>query len=514
MSPREKQAPEVSRILRDKSRQMLILVVVVALLGPLMLLLQYQLSQRTSTVYTPVVDTTSHLVMAMRWAQSDLRIDRVYDVPGAEDRLRALKADSDEALAELDRLIGDDAEFAPALARLTTSSSSWWSYADSIVGMEEGYSAADDPTARARFVSALADFSEMIAAADSIHTLASDERVRMRTLRTWVLVGGSVAAFVMILGAALTIVRGTRRTAEEIVDPIEELAAVARLDTVGGRGTRARTDDGPAEVRALAEAFNTLLDTRDDYEAGREEQLSRLEELDRQKDAFVSTVSHELRTPLASIVGYTEMLCDGDGGELTSAQHRLVGVVQRNADRLRGLIEDLLILSRIEAENLDIAHERLSLAEVVGNVTESLQPAADRAGLALVERVEPAEVIGDALQLERAVTNLVSNAIKFTPGGGSVTVGVAVDEHVATVTVADTGIGIPEAEQEHLGTRFFRSSSAQQRSIPGTGLGVSIVQAIADAHGGGLDFDSVEGEGTTFRLTVPLWSAGAASPAT
>ncbi|MCT2121410.1 histidine kinase dimerization/phospho-acceptor domain-containing protein [Dietzia cinnamea] len=325
MSPREKQAPEVSRILRDKSRRMLILVVVVALLGPLMLLLQYKLSQRTSTVYTPVVDATSHLVIAMRWAQSDLRIDRVYDVTGAEDRLRALKTDSDETLAELDRLIGDDAEFTPALARLTASSASWWSYADSIVGMEEGYSAADDPTGRAQSVSALADFSEMIAAADSIHTLASDERVRMRGLRTRVLVGGSAAALAMTLAAALAIVRGTRRTAEEIVDPIEEMAAVARLDTVGGRGTRARTDHGPAEVRALAEAFNTLLDTRDDYEAGREEQLSRLEELDRQKDAFVSTVSHELRTPLASIVGYTEMLCDGDGGELTSAQHRLVG---------------------------------------------------------------------------------------------------------------------------------------------------------------------------------------------
>lgn len=112
------------------------------------------------------------------------------------------------------------------------------------------------------------------------------------------------------------------------------------------------------------------------------------------------------------------------------------------------------------------------------------------------------------------MTNLVSNAIKFTLGGGSVTVGPTVDEHVATITVADTGIGIPEAEQEHLGTRFFRSSTAQHRSIPGTGLGVNIVQAIADAHGGGLDFDSVEGEGTTFRLAVPLWSAGAGSPTT
>lgn len=113
MTPRDKQAPEVSRILRGKSRQMLALVVVVALLGPLMLLLQYQLAQRTSIIYTPVVDTTSRLVVNMRWAQSDLRMDRVYDVPGAEDRLRALKDDSDEALTELDRLVGDDAEFSP-----------------------------------------------------------------------------------------------------------------------------------------------------------------------------------------------------------------------------------------------------------------------------------------------------------------------------------------------------------------------------------------------------------------
>ena len=122
MTPRGTQAPEVSRILRSKSRQMVILIVVVALLGPLMLLLQYQLSQRTSSVYTPAVDTTSRLVIATRWAQSDLRMNRVYDVPGAEDRLRALKTDSDEALTELDRLVGDDAEFAPALERLTAAS--------------------------------------------------------------------------------------------------------------------------------------------------------------------------------------------------------------------------------------------------------------------------------------------------------------------------------------------------------------------------------------------------------
>ena len=147
---------------------------------------------------------------------------------------------------------------------------------------------------------------------------------------------------------------------------------------------------------------------------------------------------------------------------------------------------------------------RLHLDAVVGHVLESLRPVAARADLTLAERIDPAEVTGDSLQLERAVTNLVSNAIKFTPEGGSVTVTLTADDDAATVTVADTGIGIPEAEHEHLGTRFFRSSTAQRGSIPGTGLGLSIVQAIAEGHDGGLDFDSAEGEGTTFRLTVPL----------
>lgn len=503
----------VSQILRSRSRDMLVLVVAVALLGPVMLLVQYFFSQRTSTLYTPIVDTTSRLVIDMRWAQSDLRMGRVYDLPGAADRLQARRTDSQASLDELRRLIGDDPEFAPALQELSTASDAWWRYADSVVGGGATVPVDTDPAAREAFTAALADFTTMVTAADTLHGLAVDKRTEIRDLRTAILVGGFALAGVIIVAASVAIARGTRRTAELIVAPVEELAELARNDTGGGRGTRAGTDTGPAEVRALAAAFNSLLDTRDEFETTRDEQLGRLQELDRQKDAFVSTVSHELRTPLASIVGYTEMLCDGDGGELTDAQHRLVAVVQRNADRLRGLIEDLLTLSRIEAQGLDIDHDRLSLDAVVANVTESLRPVAARAGLTLVERLEPAEIIGDALQLERAVTNLVSNAIKFTPGDGTVTVTVGADQHVATVTVADTGIGIPAAEQEHLGTRFFRSSSAQHRSIPGTGLGLSIVQAIAEGHGGTLECDSVEDEGTTFRLTVPLWSAGAAPTA-
>ncbi len=495
-------AEKVSEVLRRKSRSMLVLVVVIALLGPTLLLVQFYFSQRTSSIYTPVVDTTSRLVIAMRWAQSDLRMDRAYGLPGAEDRLRVRETESREALSELQRLAGDDDAFSPALGKLTAASESWWRYAEAVVGTTPELAAGESPLSQQENIDAVMDFTTMVTAADTLLSAAMDKRAEMRTWRTVTLWSGSALTFVIIFLASTAIIRDTRRTARTIVDPIEKLADVARNDTEGGRGARARTDEGPTEVRALAAAFNVLLDARDDYEAGREEHVRRLEELDRQKDDFVSTVSHELRTPLASIIGYTEMLCDG--GDLTPAQHRLVSVVQRNADRLKGLIEDLLTLSRIEARGLDIDHDRLRLDAVVGHVLESLGPVAARAGLSLAERVEQAEVTGDSLQLERAVTNLVSNAIKFTPEGGSVTVTLTAENDVATVTVSDTGIGIPEAEHEHLGTRFFRSSTAQRGSIPGTGLGLSIVQAIAEGHDGGLDFDSAEGEGTTFRLTVPL----------
>lgn len=498
-------AEKVSRILRRKSRDALILVVVVALLGPALLLTQYFFSQKTSTVYTPVVDTTSRLVISMRWAQSDLRMDRAYGLPGAEDRLRTRETDARAALARLDQLVGDDPGFSSTLDEMTAAAEEWWKYTDSVVGTTPVAPPGQVLVNQREDIDALADFTALITRADELHERAVEKRAEMRTWRTAILVGGSALAIAIVLLVSALIVRDTRRTAERISDPIEELDRVARTDAGGGRGVRASTDRGPAEVRALAVAFNELLDTRDQYEQGREEHVRRLEELDRQKDDFVSTVSHELRTPLASIIGYAELLDDGDAGELDPAQLRVVSVIRRNADRLRGLIEDLLVLSRIEARGLEIDHARVSLDRVVHTVVESLGPVAARAGITLRDEVAPAEVEGDALHLERAVTNLVSNAIKFTPEGGEVDVRLSRHGGVATVIVSDTGIGIPAAEQEHLGTRFFRSSTAQHKSIPGTGLGLSIVRAIAESHEGSLDFDSVEGEGTTFRLTVPEW---------
>ena len=501
-------AEKLASILRRKSRSVLALVMAVALLAPVLLLTQYYFSQRTSSVYTPIVDTASRFEIAMRWAQSDLRTARVYDLPGAEDRLASRAVEARDAIAQITLLARKDSAFAPMITKVNAASESWWEYADSVVETSTDPGEEGSPPSPPENVAALADFTALISATDSIHSLASEKRNQLRTWRTTTLVGGSVLAVSMALMVSFALLRDTRRTAALITEPIEELDRVVRADAGGGSGTRARarTDHGPAEVRALATAFNALLDTRDHYVENREEHVRRLEELDRQKDDFLSTVSHELRTPLASIVGYTEMLCDGDAGELTPPQERLVSVVQRNADRLRGMIEDLLILSRVEAKGLDCDHAPMRLDHTVTDVLESLGPVARRADLTVNHNLAEAEIDGDALQLERAVTNLVSNAIKFTPPGGDVTVSLTSDAGAgtATVSIADTGIGVPADEQDLLGTRFFRSTAAQRESIPGTGLGLSIVLAIAESHGGELDFDSVEGQGTTFHLRLPL----------
>lgn len=499
----------LGQMLRRRSWGVVALVMTIILIGPALLLFQYALSNRAATIYSPVVDSAGQLMVTLRWAQSEVRLDRSQDVAGLAERLASRRLEADRSLDRLKAVVGDEPDYAPHFTVIEQSVDRWWDYAEaaaSPAGLTPTGAAEEDDRA-----DAVADFDRAIATIEKVRDQASAERETIRSLRTAVLVVSSAIALVAALVVSLAIVRGTRRTACQVAGPLEELAEVTRSHRDGARGLRAEEDTGPAEVRSLASAINALLDTSDEYEKGQAEQIRRLEELDRLKDDFVSTVSHELRTPLASIIGYAEMLEDGDAGELSPGQQKVVGVIQRNASRLRGLIEDLLVLSRIEAGDLRTEFFPVDLHGVLTTVVESFRPVAERSGVTLRVRLESATVSGDALQLERAVSNLVSNAVKFTPSGGRVSVTLTRRARRATIEVADTGIGIPAAEADRLGTRFFRASTAQRKSIPGTGLGLSIVQAIVDAHHGSLEFDSVLDEGTTFRLTIPL--ADPADPA-
>jgi signal transduction histidine kinase len=237
-----------------------------------------------------------------------------------------------------------------------------------------------------------------------------------------------------------------------------------------------------------------------------DEQVHQLTEIDRQKTDFLATVSHELRTPLTSIAGYLEMLEDGDYGDLSQPQLDALATIERNALRLRGMIEDLLVLNRIEASGLQPSLEEVPVGRLLGGVVEVLIPTAAMAEVDLqMAPVEPSLVVAvDPRHMERTFINLGSNAVKFTPAGGRVEMTAERDGEDVVVTVADTGIGIPEADLANLFQRFFRARNAADAAIPGTGLGLVIARTIVEGHGGRMTVQSHEGRGTTIQVWLPL----------
>ena len=242
---------------------------------------------------------------------------------------------------------------------------------------------------------------------------------------------------------------------------------------------------------------------RDDLLESERAQNERLRELDRLKDEFVALISHELRTPLTSILGYLELtLEDADG--LSDHHRSYLEVVERNAERLLRLVGDLLFVAQLEAGKLALEWSEVEVETLVEHCVEANQPAATQAGIVLVAESGWAGAIpGDPARLAQVLDNLVSNAIKFTPAGGRVTVRASRETDLVVLEVADSGMGIPDEEQQHLFDRFFRTRGAGEQAIPGTGLGLSIAQAIAHAHGGSISVESTEGVGTTFRVELP-----------
>jgi signal transduction histidine kinase len=235
------------------------------------------------------------------------------------------------------------------------------------------------------------------------------------------------------------------------------------------------------------------------------DQNERLVELDRLKDEFVATASHELRTPLTSISGYLEMSLDPAEGPLSPARESHLRIVQRNADRLTILVDQLLFLARADSHPLELVRQRVDLGEILDEAAETALPAACAKNIALlVEPVPPQRALADRSQLLRIVDNLVANAIKFTPDGGTVRLAARAEGGTAVLEVTDTGVGIPSAEQADLFDRFFRGTKAIEKATPGSGLGLAISQVIAEAHGTTIQVESTPGAGSSFRLALPL----------
>ena len=229
-------------------------------------------------------------------------------------------------------------------------------------------------------------------------------------------------------------------------------------------------------------------------------------EVERMKSDFVSSVSHELRTPMTSIKGYIDLLYNGMAGPVSDEQRRFLDIVKANADRLTVLVNDLLDISRIDDGRLRLTMEAVDPLKIIDLVITNHAPVADkrRQKLENVSEGPLPLVTADPDRMTQILTNLVSNAIHYTPTGGSVTIDAHVEHGFLVLQVQDTGVGIKEEDQDKLFSRFFRADTPLIQARSGTGLGLSIVRSIVELHGGQIWFDSTFGAGSTFSFSLPL----------
>ena len=242
---------------------------------------------------------------------------------------------------------------------------------------------------------------------------------------------------------------------------------------------------------------------------GLEERNRSLAEAAALNNTFVATVAHELRGPLSSVVAFANLLGDAGSGMLSEDQRTYLDVIDRNANRLLRLIEDLLLLSRLESRTLQLRPGPVRLPDLVRSAVAERAPHAAGAGLRLsADTADGPELVCDETRVNQVIDNLVANAIKFTPAGGSVTVRSWPVRDGWQIEVADTGVGIPAADVPRMFSAFFRGSNVAaaggRPGTPGTGLGLVVSRAIVELHGGTIQVASTEGVGTTVTVQLPI----------
>ena len=235
--------------------------------------------------------------------------------------------------------------------------------------------------------------------------------------------------------------------------------------------------------------------------------ITREVEAERAKTDFVSNVSHELRTPLTSIKGYSDLMLSDVVGPLNDQQRQFLKIVQGSADRLTILINDLLDISRIEGGRLKLETKPVQMEKILHNVADMIQPQCDKKNLRLKLNIEPnvGLVLGDENRLTQVVTNLVSNACRYTPNGGGITISLSDSSGAVQVDVTDTGIGVAPDDQIKVFQRFYRVNAPEVQEVAGTGLGLPISKMLVEMHGGRMWLASEVGRGSTFTFILPLY---------
>jgi len=232
--------------------------------------------------------------------------------------------------------------------------------------------------------------------------------------------------------------------------------------------------------------------------------ITQLRRLERARRDFVANVSHELKTPLTAIQGFAETLL---GGALEDAENgrRFLEIIRNHAARLGRVTDDLLKLSQAEAGKLELEFRAVTVEEVIETCVETTRLKIADKDIALTVDCPPGLpcVMGDTRRLQEVLQNLLDNAVQYTPPGGRITVQATAGDRQIAITVADTGIGIPKAEQERIFERFYRVDAARSREAGGTGLGLSIARHLVEAHGGRIEIESDVGRGSTFKVVLP-----------
>jgi two-component system phosphate regulon sensor histidine kinase PhoR len=232
-------------------------------------------------------------------------------------------------------------------------------------------------------------------------------------------------------------------------------------------------------------------------------QLHKLEGIRRQ---FVSNVSHELKTPLTAIRGFVETLLDAEAEIDVATRRRFLERIRLQTSRLSALVTDLLSLSRIESTGGDVERRQVDLRAPLMESVRALRPAAEARRLAIELDLPPRPVVvnGEEESLRQAISNLIDNAIKYSEEGGPVWVRLRQEGWQAVFEVEDRGVGIEEQHHERIFERFYRVDKARSRDLGGTGLGLAIVKNVAQAFGGEVAVESRSGEGSIFRMKLPL----------
>jgi PAS domain S-box-containing protein len=239
--------------------------------------------------------------------------------------------------------------------------------------------------------------------------------------------------------------------------------------------------------------------------------LTRLKMVKQVRANFVSMVSHELRTPLNSVHGFIDLLLQGHMGELAPEQHKYLSYAQEGVQQLISIVEDILFMTRSDSGQFEIKQQEVNSLTLVRQVMSSLQIQARKAEVALHYEVPSPtpQLFADPQRMKQVLSNLVTNGIKFTPPGGTVTIQVhPYDERFVMFSVSDTGYGILAEDQGHVFERFYQSNHSQQSKMGGYGLGLPIAKLIVEQHEGSIDFDSTPSKGSTFYFTVPRYREG------